>query len=54
MDGIMNITGYIVKSIFKNLVLNHWVLETVKEVKAFAYKKILIRKVGLFYASSST
>lgn len=54
MDGIANITGYTVKGIFKNLILKHWILETVKEVKAFGYKKIFIREVGLFYASFYT
>lgn len=54
MKGTINITGYIVKGIFKTLVLNHRILETVKEVKAFGYKKIFIRIVGLLYASFYT
>lgn len=54
MNGIVNITGYIAKGVFKNFVLKHWILETVKEVKAFGYKKIFIRKVGLLHASYYT
>lgn len=54
MNGIVNITDYIVKDIFKNLVLNHWILKRGKEVKEFGYKKTFIGKVGLFNASFYT
>lgn len=55
MNSIVNITGYNVKDTFIILVLNHSVLGTVKEVRAFGgYMKIFIRNAGLFYASFHT
>lgn len=52
MNSNVNITDFNVRVIFKILLLNHSILRTVKEVKAFGGDmKIFIKKVGLFYAS---